>query len=79
MINQPQIAVILDTEQVEEIVHALCTNLECQDALYSDGETPMDKAHQTANAVLDKLIRAGATRENFQAWGRRWEMRSKSN
>ena len=41
--------VTLNTEQVEEIVQALCTNLECQ----------------------------GATRENFQAWGRRWEMRFK--
>lgn len=69
--------VTLNAEQVEEIVQALCTNLECQDALYPDGETPMDKAHQTANDVLDKLIAAGATRENFQAWGRRWEMRFK--
>ena len=68
-----QITLKLTEVEVESLIHDLCDKLEGCDALNNEDKYRENEAHNGANSILDKLIAAGATRENFQAWGRRWD------
>lgn len=67
------ITIKLTEAEVEAVIHDLCVDLEACDALNAGDEYREHGQHKEANSILDKLIAAGATKENFQGWGCRWE------
>jgi hypothetical protein len=67
------ITITLTEAEAESVIHDLCVDLEACEALNAGDEHRNYSPHKEANSVLDKLIEAGATRKNFQAWGRRWD------
>ena len=67
------ITIKLTEAEVEAVIHDLCVDLEACGALNAGDAYREYEAHKEANSILDKLIAAGATKENFQGWGRRWE------
>lgn len=67
------ITVTLTEAEAESVIHNLCVDLEACEALNAGDEYRTHEQHGDCHSVLDKLIEAGATRKNFQAWGRRWD------
>tara|TARA_R100000808_G_C2119391_1_gene131060 strand:+ start:498 stop:770 length:273 start_codon:yes stop_codon:yes gene_type:complete len=68
-----QITLKLTEIEMESLIHVLCDKLDGCDALNSEDKYRDNEAHKEPNSILDKLIAAGASKENFQAWGRRWD------
>ena len=68
-----KIVIELNAPEVDEIVTSLATELEGCAALYEGQVHRNHPDHLPANIILNKLVDAGATRESFHGWGRRWD------